>query len=127
MTLLVLLLIYELLISLVSSSSTLSLYLHEPRPNQIYPIQSIGALTHNINLRYQVFGNSNNDIIDVCFELFLENRQYIRLTCFKYDEASAISLDNLIPGSYVIHLFLKSNGIIIDLSLIHISEPTRPY
>jgi len=40
-----------------SASSLLSLYLHEPRNNQVYTLDSIENTYLNLELRYQLFGN----------------------------------------------------------------------
>ena len=97
--------------------SSLSLYLHEPRNHQVYTLDSIHTTSLNIEIRFQIFGNyDNNNSIDVCFEVLTttvtlrEHSNYINMTCLKYDEASRISIEKLVPNSYTINLYIKNDN-----------------
>lgn len=132
---------YDLVVSLLVlfirlslSSSSLQLYLHEPKNNSIFAIESISNEYINVDLRYQIFGNDKRDV-EVCFELLSSNSSYIDLTCLKYDVNARISLNKLIPDAYTINLYMKSldhtkitsNFIIIPLDLPRISLPNNVF
>ena len=105
--------------SSISASSLLSLYLHEPRNNQVYTLDSIENTYLNLELRYQLFGNYDiNNSMNICFEILTstlrEYSKYINLTCLKYDETSRISIEKLLPNTYTINLYIKNNDGILD-------------
>jgi len=99
--------------SSISASSLLSLYLHEPRHNQVYSLATIHDKSLNLEVRYQIFGNyDNNNSMNVCFEILTTStvREYINFTCLKYDETSRISIEKLVPNNYTINLYIKNDN-----------------